>query len=1265
MTHRSKLIKNLLATASTMAVLFGSVQNVSAAAVNTDASATPVSFAANIAAGVAGNGLDAGFVSGTDSLVLDAARTLAFNYAGLKIVGIDLATFAATTTLSANTEISAAISNGGTIPITFSAAKTLTLSGAVAYTGLSVDFDQVDGTVSITAAATGIGDIDNTTNVTSVAAGTVKVGANVTYANDLGSTNALKVLQIGDGAAQTLTLQHGGVATHQIATLSFDHVDSKLAIDSTNGSVTLDITNNVNTGVAAVATGRGKLDVTVPAAGDVTINGTATGTLGTSAAPLKALAITAGAAAGDAIFTTAVYSVATTMAGTGAAGIASFLDGLNGTTLTYSAASDVKIAGDSVITTTDFGNNAAQLILADGATLTGAVDDSAGGGALHIIDFLGDGTITGKIGENNPINTIKVGVAAKEVTLKGGAIAATTIKYQGTGTLNLNSNLTGDVDFLTNDGKLVVGNNVTITGAINNTGAGAAIGIVEFAGDATVTGVMGSADALTSVTLSGAAKTVTVGGVLETGAIVFDNATSSTLDLTSAPTALGTVTTNNKGTGILKLNTNYTVAAAIGVSGTELEKIIVDTDKTLTVTGGIDVYATITAGTADENTLTLSGASTIYGVGTSKADRLEAVNAGAGAATFKNDVFTKTLTISGTSAVSLDGGLTAETLAYATNDTTVTIGADQAFDVTEITGTGAGTDGTLELNGTRTVSNDIGTTTVYLKALTFDAADKEVNLNADIYAATVTATADTTLVLDKNVTVGVSGGTIDLSGATLNVGSKKLTTDSDLTFTSDSVIKVAYDTGAMGSIDNSRNTSAVDLDAVEINIDVKSYPKVGETFVIFTGGAAPTTTDTIVSTDNSPLSDFDVTVDEDNYTISLTVKRVKEWQSYVSDKAPQAVKDYFNALQTYLDKDASGQARAAGNEFFAKLKESSEAFNQAAERFVINPGAAQATRNITASLVSNVTNDVSQVVDARMASLESERYAENTGLAAGNSESKLGAWLKGFGSQASQKLRKKEAGYKAKTGGATVGFDMGLNEQLVAGIAFTHAESDLKHRDSKVGDKTSAKSNLMSVYTNYDVGNDMFVQAAVNAGSSRVVNKDLKILSSGNVVADGRYDVFTYGMNALVGYNFASSNNLLVTPLVGMHYQAFLESGYTETGAGILNQKVSKRRYDKITGKLGARLASSVELNGNVFTPEVHGFINHDFRNKRPQMETTLDGLGGTITTKGAKPDATSYNLGLGISTKSGNTELGIEYNYEHKSKFVGHQGAFKVRVNF
>lgn len=74
--------------------------------------------------------------------------------------------------------------------------------------------------------------------------------------------------------------------------------------------------------------------------------------------------------------------------------------------------------------------------------------------------------------------------------------------------------------------------------------------------------------------------------------------------------------------------------------------------------------------------------------------------------------------------------------------------------------------------------------------------------------------------------------------------------------------------------------------------------------------------------------------------------------------------------------------------------------------------------------------------------------------------------------------------------------------------------------------------------------------------------------------------------------------------------------------------------------------------------------VEYDFINKAASPRVSIGG-NNTAVVGTTKPVRTLYNVGADIVAHVGAMEYGIRYDAKLAEKYVGHQGAIKLRVNF
>lgn len=292
--------------------------------------------------------------------------------------------------------------------------------------------------------------------------------------------------------------------------------------------------------------------------------------------------------------------------------------------------------------------------------------------------------------------------------------------------------------------------------------------------------------------------------------------------------------------------------------------------------------------------------------------------------------------------------------------------------------------------------------------------------------------------------------------------------------------------------------------------------------------------------------------------------------------------------------------------------------------------------------------------------------AEVVGIAAGDDQDRYGAWMAPFYSRNTQKKRSASSGYKLDTYGGTFGFDTKASDELLIGLAFTAANSDIKHKDFKSGDKTKVGSMLFSAYSNYQFGNNWFAQGVLSVGNSDIKNREnRRISTTAYGIAEAQYSSMTFAGELIAGYNYLMKDSVIITPTFGIGYSRVNDASYKETGnvgAQLLN--VTKKASQKFDLVAGLRVTGMPFIVGEMsLSPDLHASVRHDVIGKGAKVDATIPGL-RTLSEK-AKLQKTYFNIGAGLRATYGSMDYGAGVDTTLAKKYVGVTGTVNVRVNF
>lgn len=238
----------------------------------------------------------------------------------------------------------------------------------------------------------------------------------------------------------------------------------------------------------------------------------------------------------------------------------------------------------------------------DGVTITGPINSITGFSDSGNLVFLGAGTVTGNIGDTDPLNQINLTGTSKTVNFNGDVTLDGNINF-ATG-----SN-TGSIATLS-DGK-------TLTGGVDNTTSSANIGTFRLIGSGTITGDIGETKSLLQLTINSGAsatETVTLTGAIVNAATILvndDAANGSTLVLDKPAMVLtGNITTKTTNLNTLDINDANTLNGNIGTTTNRFNLVTVAANNPLTINGNV---FTKTLNFAGDNAVTLTSGKNIVG----------------------------------------------------------------------------------------------------------------------------------------------------------------------------------------------------------------------------------------------------------------------------------------------------------------------------------------------------------------------------------------------------------------------------------------------------------------------------------------------------------------------------------------------------------------------------------------------------------------------------------------------------------------------------
>ena len=262
-----------------------------------------------------------------------------------------------------------------------------------------------------------------------------------------------------------------------------------------------------------------------------------------------------------------------------------------------------------------------------------------------------------------------------------------------------------------------------------------------------------------------------------------------------------------------------------------------------------------------------------------------------------------------------------------------------------------------------------------------------------------------------------------------------------------------------------------------------------------------------------------------------------------------------------------------------------------------------------------------------------------------------------------------QVGFDADIFGAALGYDFVLTENWLAGLALGFSNTDTT---SKNGGRATMDSDtwFISLYGafNYDAWQ---VDASLSYGQSD--NSTRTRYPAFGVRTEGDFDAEHYGANLNIGYEIDLTENLWLTPFVGLNYYHGEQDSYTEDQAGFTKtlspwaRHISGGDYDSLQIPVGVRLSGLWQLTDAAsLAPELSIAYAHEFMDEGGEITARLIDGRDSWTADGIEPGREALLLNAAINLNiNQNVEIGAGYSLELRDQYTDNQVRLNLGVKF
>lgn len=277
-------------------------------------------------------------------------------------------------------------------------------------------------------------------------------------------------------------------------------------------------------------------------------------------------------------------------------------------------------------------------------------------------------------------------------------------------------------------------------------------------------------------------------------------------------------------------------------------------------------------------------------------------------------------------------------------------------------------------------------------------------------------------------------------------------------------------------------------------------------------------------------------------------------------------------------------------------------------------------------------------------------------------ETRGSIWFEGFGGIASADGDTNAAGYDAAFGGATVGIDGTINDQVTVGLLGSYTASSVDG-DGAGNAQMDANTYQVALYGSYS-SDDFYLDGF--AGYAYAENELTRTAVGQTITADYGSSQFTVGLAGGVPVEVASQ--VYLTPNASLTYNHYAADSYTETGSLGFSSRVTPDSVSQLTGTIGARIHAvyeSVMSDGTSMVPELRVALAYDIIDDDATSTATFTGGGTSYAVTGTNTDDLGALVGLGLSFDNPDWSAGIAYDADIRSDYMSHTASAEYRFRF
>lgn len=276
-----------------------------------------------------------------------------------------------------------------------------------------------------------------------------------------------------------------------------------------------------------------------------------------------------------------------------------------------------------------------------------------------------------------------------------------------------------------------------------------------------------------------------------------------------------------------------------------------------------------------------------------------------------------------------------------------------------------------------------------------------------------------------------------------------------------------------------------------------------------------------------------------------------------------------------------------------------------------------------------------------------------------------GVWLRVLGGLSHQQGKENAYGYNGETYGFAGGADKMFSNDILTGVFASWTGLNMNY-DDPGSSKAYGNAFQAGLYSAW--GPDAwFFETALAATYGSWYSRRRIVSGAIDETAVSDQDVYGANLSFTMGRK-SMAGTVVITPVAGLEYTLSHENGYTETGAGALNQTVSPVTRQSLRSMAGVKLEQPylIEKKDRSYTlvPAIKAQWLHEFLGGEKHY-TSCAGIGSTAIYS-PEPDRDTARLGGSLTLVEENRNSSyISYESDITESYIDHTLAVGFRMAF